>query len=89
MPADLDGQMTPVGVEDVKRVVVDIGHRLFSFDVVLRADIPHCPASALMRQKGRVEEGSDCLIDQAGSGCHGRRSRRIAGIVNLTGFGQR
>src|SRR6267142_1282464 len=41
MPADLDGQMAPVRIEDVKRVVVDIGHRLFSFDVVLRADIPH------------------------------------------------
>jgi putative SOS response-associated peptidase YedK len=25
----------------VKRVVVHIGHRLLSFDVVLRADIPH------------------------------------------------
>src|SRR6266403_3444626 len=41
MPADLDGQMAPVRIEDVKRVVVHIGHRLFSFDVVLRADIPH------------------------------------------------
>src|SRR5438477_2001246 len=28
MPADLDRQMAPVGVEDVKRIVVDIGHRL-------------------------------------------------------------
>ena len=41
MPADLDGQMAPVGVEDVERIVVEIGHRLFSFDVVLCADIPH------------------------------------------------
>ena len=41
MPADLDGQMAPVRVEDVKRVVVHIGHRLLSFDVVLCADIPH------------------------------------------------
>src|ERR1700757_2585163 len=41
MPADLDGQMAPVGVEDVERIVVDIGHRLFSFDVVLYVDIPH------------------------------------------------
>src|ERR1700730_15954830 len=38
MPADLDGQMAPLRVEDVKRIVVDIRHRLFSFDVVLRAD---------------------------------------------------
>jgi len=41
MPADLDGQMAPVGVEDVERIVVDVGHRLFSLDVVLCADIPH------------------------------------------------
>ena len=40
--------------------------------------VPDCPASAPVRQKGRVEEGSDCLIGQAGSGCHGRWSRRIA-----------
>ena len=41
MPADLDGEMAPVGVEDVKRIVVDVGHRLLSLDVVLCADIPH------------------------------------------------
>ena len=33
--------MAPVGVEDVKRIVVHIGHRLLSFDVVFRPDIPH------------------------------------------------
>src|SRR6201987_50660 len=41
MAADLDGQMAPVRIEDMKRVVVDVGHRLFSLDVVFRADIPH------------------------------------------------
>ena len=41
MAADLDGQMAPVRIEDVKRVVVHIRHRLLSFDVVSRADIPH------------------------------------------------
>src|ERR1700737_2604316 len=41
MPADLNGQMAPVRVEDVKRVVVDIGIGFFRYDVVLRADIPH------------------------------------------------
>src|ERR1700757_2735192 len=30
MAADLDGQMAPVRIEDMKRVVVDVGHRLFS-----------------------------------------------------------
>ena len=33
MAADLDGQMAPVGIEDVKRVVVDIRGRFLSFDV--------------------------------------------------------
>src|SRR5689334_3146752 len=41
MPADLDGQMAPVGVEDVERIVVDVRHRLFSFDVVLCIHIPY------------------------------------------------
>src|ERR1700719_562157 len=41
MPADLDGEMTPVRIEDVKRVVVDIRGGLLSFDVVFGADIPH------------------------------------------------
>ena len=41
MAANLDGQMAPVRIEDVKRVVVDKGHGLFSFDVVLCVDIPH------------------------------------------------
>ena len=41
MPADLDRQMAPIGVEDVERIVVHIGHRLFSFDVVLGAYVPH------------------------------------------------
>src|ERR1700751_2794912 len=41
MPADFDGQMAPVRGEDVKRVVVHIGHRLLSFDVVLPAGLPH------------------------------------------------
>jgi hypothetical protein len=41
VPADLDGQIAPIGVEDVKRIVVHVGHRLLSFDVVLRTDIPH------------------------------------------------
>jgi putative transposase len=41
MPADLDRQMAPIAVEDVERIVVDIRHRLFSFDVMLGAHIPH------------------------------------------------
>src|ERR1700751_5775019 len=41
MPTDLDRQMAPVAITDVKGIVVDVRHRLFSFDVVVRADIPH------------------------------------------------
>src|SRR3981189_216237 len=43
MPADLDREMAPVGVEDVKRIVVYIGHRLLSLDVVLLAHTPPPP----------------------------------------------
>ena len=41
MSADLDGEMAPVSIEDMERVVIDVGHRLLSLDVVMRADIPH------------------------------------------------
>src|SRR6266404_2537970 len=41
MTADLDGEMAPLWIEDMKRVVVDIGHRFLAFDVVFGADIPH------------------------------------------------
>ncbi len=41
MSADLDGEMAPVSIEDMERVVIDIGHRHLSLDVVIRADIPH------------------------------------------------
>src|SRR5215831_3753632 len=41
MTTDLDGQMPPLRVANVKRVVVDIRHGLLSLDVALCADIPH------------------------------------------------
>ena len=41
MTADLDGQMSPIRIDNVKRVVVDIRHGFLSLDVVLGADIPH------------------------------------------------
>src|SRR5208283_2279909 len=37
-----------------------------------------CPASALVRQNWRLEEGSDCLAGQAEICCHERLSRNIA-----------
>ena len=33
--------MAPFGVQDMKRVVVHIGHRLFVLQVMVFADIPH------------------------------------------------
>src|SRR2546427_4631406 len=47
MAADLNGDVAPLGVQNVKRIVVDIGHWLLSLDVMIGADIPHrrlCPA---------------------------------------------
>jgi hypothetical protein len=43
--------------------------------------LDQCPASAPMRQKGRVEEGSDCLLGQAGSGCRSPSTCRARGFV--------
>jgi hypothetical protein len=41
MPAELDGDVAPLRIENVERVVVHIGHRLLSFDVMVGADVPH------------------------------------------------
>ena len=41
MPANLDRDVAPVGIEDMERVVVDVGHRLLALDVMIHADIPH------------------------------------------------
>ena len=38
--ADLDGDMAPLGFEDMKRVVVDIGHRLLSLQVMVGFHVP-------------------------------------------------
>ena len=46
MPANLDRQMAPVGVENVKGIVVDLRGRRLSFDMVVGADVPNqgrCP----------------------------------------------
>ena len=39
MPADLDGHMTPVTVENMKRVVVHVW--LLLLEVVIGPDVPH------------------------------------------------
>ena len=46
MAADLDRQMAPVAIEDVKGIVVDVRGWRLSFDVVVSADGPNhgrCP----------------------------------------------
>jgi hypothetical protein len=39
MPADLDGDVSPVTIENMKRVVIDI--RLLFLEVIVRADVAH------------------------------------------------
>ena len=57
MTADLDGQMSPIRIDYVKRVVVDIRHGLLSLDVVLGADIPHrCLRSSDQDQKQALRD---------------------------------
>jgi hypothetical protein len=41
MTAYFDGDGSPFRVQNMKGVVVDIGHRLLFLDVVIGADIPH------------------------------------------------
>src|SRR5207249_3106951 len=41
MAADLDGDVAPLGIEDMKRVMIDVGHRLLALDVMVGADVPH------------------------------------------------
>ena len=40
MAADFDREMPPVSIEDVERVVIDVGHRPFPLEMVLGADVP-------------------------------------------------
>src|ERR1041384_395582 len=46
MSADLHGDVAPLRVEDMKRIVVHIWHRLLAFDVMVGADIPDRRLSA-------------------------------------------
>src|SRR5436309_5321941 len=46
VPADFDGEVAPVRIEDVKRVMIDEGHGLLSLDVMVGADIPNRRLSA-------------------------------------------
>jgi hypothetical protein len=41
MAADLNGDVAPLRIEDVERIVVDVGHRPFWFNVMGGVDIPH------------------------------------------------
>ena len=40
MPADLDGEVAPFWIEDRKRVMIDVGYRLLTLDVMIGVDIP-------------------------------------------------
>ena len=41
MAAYFDSDVSPLGVQNVKGIVVDIGHRLLFLNVVIGADIPY------------------------------------------------
>src|ERR1700722_2197603 len=41
MPADLDSDVAPLGIENMERVMIDVRHRLLPLDVMIGADIPH------------------------------------------------
>ena len=41
MSADLDGDMAPLGIEDMKGVVVHVGHGLLAFEVMGPGDVPY------------------------------------------------
>src|SRR6185312_146717 len=41
MAADFDGEVAPIGIEDMKRVMIDVGHRLLSLDGMVGADVPY------------------------------------------------
>ena len=41
MSTDLDGDMAPFGIEDMKGVVVDLGHGLFAFEMMGAGDLPY------------------------------------------------
>src|SRR4030095_3342759 len=41
MPADLDGHMPPVGVEKMKRVMIDVGHRFLPLQMMPGPSLPN------------------------------------------------
>src|SRR5208282_227353 len=58
MPTDLDGDVSPVTVENMKRVVIDV--RLLFLEVIICPDVPHrCLGSADQDQKQAF--GDRCL----------------------------
>ncbi len=67
MSADLDGDMAPVRIEDMKPVVIDVGHRLLPLEVVFFADIPYrslCPSHQHQEQSPSHLRLSEMLLRQ-------------------------
>src|SRR5437867_6420885 len=60
MSADLDGHMPPVGVENMERVVIDIGHRFLPLQVMLAHDLPNRSLSSA-DQDQKHAAGDFCL----------------------------
>ena len=51
VPADFYGEVAPVRIEDMKRVMIDVGQGLLSLDVMVGADIPNRRLSAADENK--------------------------------------
>jgi len=41
LTGDFDCDVTPLGIQDMKRIVIYVGHECLSLDVIVGSDIPH------------------------------------------------
>ena len=63
MSADFNRDVAPLGIEDMERVVVHIGHRLLGFDVMVGADVPHRRlGTAYQNQKQALRDIGLCQV---------------------------
>src|ERR1700746_1631687 len=86
MTAYFDGHVSPLRVQNMKRVVVDIRHRLLSLDVVIGVDIPHrrlCPADEAKKQSLRDGGLGEIFLGDAVLAL----SRRTVDDRNVVGLG--
>ena len=61
MPADLDGDMAPFRIQDMKGIVVHVGHGLFTFEMMGPGDLPY-------RSLGATDQDEKQSLSDAGLG---------------------